>query len=227
MNKSMISPSMMCADLTDLKKQVEQLEHSGTEFFHIDVMDGHFVPNLMLGNGFVEALRSLSKIPMDFHFMVERPEEKMPWFNICRGDIVSVHYESTPHLNKALQYIKQCGAYVFVAINPATPVYLLSSVLDDIDGVLIMTVNPGFAGQKLVESTLKKIAELRTFLDDNGKENALIEVDGNVSLPNATKMRRCGADIFVAGTSSVFVKDISLRDGMANLRLAIAEGEKA
>lgn len=222
----MISPSMMCADLTDLKGQVKELEEANISYFHIDVMDGHFVPNLMLNDAFVRSLRRLSNIPMDFHFMVERPENMLPWFEICSGDIVSVHMESTPHIQKALRYIRDRNAKAFAAINPATPVCMLDSVWDDIDGVLVMTVNPGFAGQSLVESTLKKIYEVRKSAERNGKKDFLIEVDGNVNYPNATKMRRMGADLFVAGTSSVFRKEMTIAEGMGRLFEAISEGEK-
>lgn len=226
MKKATISPSMMCADLLDLPNYVRQLENCHTEYFHIDVMDGHFVPNLMLNNEFSCALRRISNTPIDLHFMVEHPEQMLPWFDICIGDIVSVHYESTPHLNKCLQYIRQCGAHPFVAINPATPICVLDAVIDDIDGIVVMTVNPGFAGQKLVDSALKKISAVRKWLDDNGKQDISIQVDGNVSYENATKMRAMGADIFVAGTSSVFRKEITIAQGMENLRQAIARGEQ-
>ena len=225
MNPAGISPSMMCADLADLKGQVQELEQAGTAYFHIDVMDGHFVPNLMLNDAFVRTLRQLSSVPMDYHFMVEHPENMLPWFDIRPGDIVSVHMESTPHVNKALQYIRRCGAKPFVAVNPSTPVCMLDSVWEDIDGVLVMTVNPGFAGQKLVESALTKIRQVRQAGEKHGKDDLLIEVDGNVNYPNATRMRAMGADLFVAGTSSVFRKEISIAEGMRRLNIAIAEGE--
>ena len=225
MKQAGISPSMMCADLTNLKQQVEELAQAGTAYFHIDVMDGHFVPNLMLNDAFVRTLRQLSSIPMDYHFMVEHPENMLPWFDIQPGDIVSIHMESTPHVNKALQYIRQCGAMPFVAINPSTPVCMLESVWEDIDGILVMTVNPGFAGQKLVESALTKIRQVREAGALHGKGDLLIEVDGNVNYPNATRMRAMGADLFVAGTSSVFRKDCTIAEGMARLNGAIAEGE--
>ncbi len=216
---------MMCIDFLDMKQQIKDLDAANTEYFHIDVMDGHFVPNLMLCNDVVKAMRKVSDTPCDYHFMVDDAEKMMKWYDIRPNDIVSVHIESTTHLNKAVQYIHECGAKAFVAINPGTSVYMLDAILPDIDGVLVMTVNPGFAGQKVVESALSKIAKVRKILDDAGKTDAMIEVDGNVSLPNAEKMRSFGADIFVAGTSSVFKKDLSIAEGMQNLRDAIAKGE--
>lgn len=221
------SPSMMCADITDLKNQVAELERSGAAYFHIDIMDGHFVPNLMLNSAFVQTLRQLSPIPIDYHFMVERPENMLSWFDIHPGDIVSIHVESTPHVNRALQYVRQQGAKALAAINPATPVCLLDSLWDDIDGVLVMTVNPGYAGQKLVESTLPKIRQVCLAARRQGKPDMLIEVDGNVNYPNATKMRQMGANLFVTGSSSVFRKDCTIEEGMARLRAAIAVGDES
>lgn len=221
-----ITPSMMCVDLANLKAQVEELEQSGADYFHIDVMDGHFVPNLMLNAAFCQTLRRLSRLPLDYHLMVERPERMLPWFDIAPGDLVSIHVESTPHVNRALQYVRQKGAKALAAINPATPVCMLDSLWEDIDGVLIMTVNPGYAGQSLVQSTLKKIQQVSDSALQQGKDDFLIEVDGNVNYPNTTAMRRMGANLFVAGTSSIFRKDCTITQGMAFLRQAIAVGEQ-
>ena len=151
--------------------------------------------------------------------MVERPESKLDWFELRQGDIVAIHYETTPHLQRALATVRAKGARPFVAINPATPLCAIEEVLCDIDGVLVMTVNPGFAGQKLVPQTLDKIAKLRKMLDEKGLSNIEIEVDGNVSLPNARLMADAGANIFVGGTSSVFGEN--LKQGVLNLREAI------
>ena len=148
-------------------------------------------------------------------------ESKLDWFDFGNEDYVSIHYESSPHLHKAIAAIKAKGAKAMVAINPATPINVLESVLDDIDAVLVMTVNPGFAGQKLVTSTLKKVKTLREHLDESGYGHIEIEVDGNVSFENAKLMREAGANIFVAGTSSVFFKNASLSENVAKLRKII------
>lgn len=201
-----ISPSIMCADFFALKKCIRDFEECRVDLIHVDIMDGNFVPNFTLGTDFVRNLKSMTKIPLDIHLMIENPESKIEWFEFGENDYVSVHYESTRHLHKAITMIKNKGAKAMVALNPATPINALESVLDDIDAVLIMSVNPGFAGQKLVESTLNKIKKLRDFLDEEGYENIEIEVDGNVSFENAKRMNEKGANIFVCGTSSVFSK---------------------
>lgn len=199
-----IAPSMMCCDFLNLKSQLEIFEKTNIEYLHIDVMDGSFVPNYTLGTDFVKKLHKSTNIPLDLHLMIDRPEDKIEWFELNENDIVSVHFESTNHLQRTLQRIKNKGAKAMVAINPATPVCMLEEVLDDIYGVLIMTVNPGYAGQKLIPSALEKIAKTRKFLDEHGKTDILIEVDGNVSYENAKLMSEKGANIFVAGTSAIF-----------------------
>ena len=214
-----ISPSLMCCDFFDFNNQIKTFEKEGIEYLHIDIMDGSFVPNYTLGTDFVKQLKTKTNIPVDIHLMIDNPESKLDYFTFGEGDIVSVHAESTKHLQLALKKIKNRGAKAYVAINPATPIYAIEEVLDDIDGVLVMTVNPGFAGQKLIPSGLKKIERVREFLDKNGKHNVAIEVDGNVSFENARLMSNAGADIFVAGTSSIF--GIDLTEGINKLRYAI------
>lgn len=183
------------------------LERAGAEYIHVDIMDGRFVPNFTLGPDFVRSLRSITQIPLDLHLMIEDPEKHIEVFDPQPSDIVTVHQEVTIHLQRTLQKIRAAGAKAAVALNPATSIHTIEDVLDDLDMVLIMTVNPGFAGQKLVPATLKKIRRLRDYLKDNGYGHVEIEVDGNVSFENAKLMREAGADIFVAGTSSIFVKD--------------------
>ena len=216
--RSKISPSMMCADVMKLKTILDEFAKNGIEYLHIDIMDGHFVPNFTLGTDYCKLMKGNTSIPLDIHMMLEEPDTKLEWFPIGEGDYVSVHVESTRHLQRVLAQIRAKGAKPMVAINPATPFTSIEHVLDDIDGVLIMTVNPGFAGQKLVPATLKKIASLRKYLDENGYESVDIEVDGNVSFENAKKMREAGANIFVAGTSSVFSDKFTLEEGIIKLR---------
>ena len=216
MNKK-IAPSVMCAPVFAMEECLTQLE-KGTDLLHLDIMDGSFVPNYTLGTDFVRQLKARAKLPLDIHLMVNDPESKLDWFTFGEGDYVSVHYEASRHLNKALRAIRARGAKAMVAINPATPICALDSMLDDIDAVLVMTVNPGFAGQALIESTLKKISRLQQYLDQNGYPEIEIEVDGNVSFENAKRMSEAGANIFVAGSSSVFHKASPLPENIAKLR---------
>ncbi len=184
----------------------------------MDVMDGQFVPNFALGTDFCKKIRKACAIPLDLHLMVERPEEKLDWFAPQEGEIISVHWESTNHMQRLLTQIRGYGAKAFVALNPATPFNVLDYLLDVVDGVLVMTVNPGFAGQKLVPSTLKKIVDLRAYLDSNGRKDCEIEVDGNVSFENIPKMRNAGANMFVGGTSSVFHSGATLTENIARIK---------
>jgi ribulose-phosphate 3-epimerase len=219
--KKQISPSMMCVDFMNVAGDLATMEKNGIEYLHIDIMDGEFVNNYTLGTDFCKVMKKNSSIPLDIHLMIEKPENKLSWFEFGEGDYVSVHYESTKHIQRALQQIKQRGAKPMIALNPATPLEVLEWVLPDIDAVLLMTVNPGFAGQKLVPQTLEKITACRKFLDERGYSHVEIEVDGNVSFENARKMSDAGADIFVAGSSSMFAKDITLDEGIEKLREAI------
>lgn len=216
--KNKISPSMMCADFMDMKKTLADFERCGIEYLHIDIMDGSFVPNFTLGTDFIKIMKKNSSIPLDVHLMIENPEDKLKWFAVGEGDYVSVHVESTKHLHRTLSLIREMGAKPMVAINPATSISAIDEVLDYIDAVLVMTVNPGFSGQKLVKSTLDKIKRLRTFLDEKGYRDIEIEVDGNVSFENAKLMKETGANIFVAGTSSVFNPNFPLDEGVRRLR---------
>ncbi len=215
-----LAPSMMCVDFFRLGEQVEAFEKSGIELLHIDIMDGDFVPNFALGTDFVKQLKKNTDIPLDIHFMTEYPERHLDSFPIGEGDYVSVHYETTKHLQRVLCAIRQKGAKALLAINPATPIEVAREVIDDIDGILVMCVNPGFAGQKMIPASIDKIARARAFLDAHGKAAAEIEVDGNVSVQNAIKMCGAGADIFVLGTSAVFCGE-SIEDNVRNFRTEV------
>ena len=219
--KSMISPSMMCIDFKHLEESIHLLSSLKVEYLHFDIMDGDFVPNYTLGPDFMKVVRSISQIPFDIHLMVQRPEDKLGYFDIRPGDLVCVHQEATVHLQRILQRIRDMGGKAGAALNPATSITTLEDVMDDLDVIMIMTVNPGFAGQKLIPATLGKIRRLREYLDTRGYDHIAIEVDGNVSFENARLMRQAGADIFVAGTSSMFAADADLYAAGLKLRECI------
>ena len=209
MHKSEISASMMCSDLIDLKETIRIFEEEGIEFLHIDMMDGNFVPNFGLGVDYVRGLRKLTQIPLDIHLMVKDPENKFQWIGIQSSDTVSIHYESTFQVQRALDYLEPFGCKRFLAINPATPVSALEEVLEYIDGINLLMVNPGFAGQKIVPSTMRKAQKVANLLKREGKDNIIIEVDGNITPENARKLRAIGASRFVAGTSAIFKGELN------------------
>lgn len=204
-----ISASMMCANLVDLQAAIDCFEQEKIDYLHIDVMDGEFVPNFGLGADYIRSLRELTSIPLDIHLMVRNPEYKYRWLGIQRGDVVSIHYESTYQIQRALDWLEPYGCRRFLAINPATPVQMLEEVLDYIDGINLLMVNPGFAGQKIVPSTLKKAEKLQAFLREHGKADLEVEVDGNITPEHGRRLRQCGASMFVGGTSSIFQGAVS------------------
>lgn len=220
--KNQISPSLMCADFTRLSEELRKLEAGNIEYLHIDIMDGVFVPNFTLGTDFVKLLHRETTIPLDIHMMVTEPGDKLSWFEIKEGDYVSVHYEACTHIQRVLSTIKERGGKTMLALNPGTPLSVLDELLPDLDAVLIMTVNPGFAGQKLIPGTLDKIRRCRALLDERGYSNIEIECDGNVSFENAKKMKEAGANIFVAGTSSIYSKAGTMEENLKKLREAIS-----
>lgn len=222
MNQALLVPSVMCIPPWNGLRELEALKQIGTDYLHVDIMDGEFVPNLMLGTESVRELRKISPLPLDIHMMVERPEDKLAWFDPQPGEYVSIHAESTKHLQRALVRVRDYGAKPMAALNPATPLCMVEDVLDDLDGVLLMAVNPGFAGRTMVPQVLKKIARLRKMLDENGLQHVRIEVDGNVSFDNCVKMREAGADIFVCGTSSLFAKGATIEENAIRFREALA-----
>ena len=201
-----------------LGEAVKALEKCGADYLHIDIMDGVFVPNYTLGTDYIKNLHSFTDIPLDIHLMITDPSDKLERFDIKENDLVSVHFEASNDISKCLDYINSKGADAIFAINPKTPCDVVIPYLDKIKGVLVMTVNPGYAGQKLVEGSLEKIKEMRHLLDGAGYENVFIEVDGNVSFENGVLMKKAGADMFVAGSSSVFTKQMTLDEAYSKFK---------
>ena len=220
--KSEISASMMCSDLIDLKETIRIFEEEGIEYLHIDMMDGSFVPNFGLGVDYVRGLRNLTDIPLDLHLMIKDPEYKFQWIGIKPTDTVSIHYESTFQVQRALDYLEPFGCKRFLAINPATPVSSLEEVLDYIDGINLLMVNPGFAGQKIVPSTMRKAQKVMDLLKREGREDIIVEVDGNITPENGRKLCEIGARRFVAGTSAIFKGNLNrYKDNIKNFRIMI------
>lgn len=216
-----ISASIMCGDLLHLENDLRLLEQNDIEYLHCDIMDGHFVPNWMLPPEMINKIRAHTAIPLDVHIMAENPEAVIARLDLREGDICSVHVESTVHLQRALQLIADKGALPAAAMNPSTPIESIREVLSQLYAVVVMTVNPGFSGQKLIPQTLDKITRMRRYLDQHGCANVRIQVDGNCSIKNAALMRQHGADMFVAGTSSIFNQDPGIEKGTKQLREAI------
>ena len=207
MRKIKIAPSIMCADLLNLERDVRRLEKGGARLFHFDIMDGTFVPNIALGAGIVKAVRASTRHPLDTHLMIIHPEKYIRQFADAGSDIISIHAEATVHLDRALQAIKDAGARPAVALNPSTPLNSIRHVLDKTEVVLVMAVNPGFAGQAFIPGTVRKVADLRKMLQENGAERVEIEVDGCVNDKTIAMFLEAGANIFVGGTAGIFTKE--------------------
>lgn len=196
---------MMCASIDKIFYYLTEFKEANLEYLHIDIMDGDFVPNLALGTDYVKSLRRVTDIPFDYHFLVNNPLEKMSWFEIKEGDQVAFHYENNEKIQECIDFLTRLGAKKFIAISPDTDFHVLDKYFCQIDGVLVMTVYPGFAGKRLVPFTIEKVEKLRNYLNEIGLDIE-IEVDGNISIENAKILYEKGANIFVAGSSSLFKK---------------------
>ena len=197
----LISPSILSADFARLGEEVRAIDAAGADWIHVDVMDGHFVPNLTIGPGVVKALRAHTTKPFDVHLMIEPVDLFLEAFAAAGADIITVHPEAGPHVHRTVQAIKALGKLAGIALNPATPAKMLDYLIDDIDLVLVMSVNPGFGGQSFITSQLRKIEAVRKLIDKSGRAIHL-EVDGGVDLVTAPQCVAAGADVLVAGTAS-------------------------
>ena len=198
----LVAPSILAADFTRLREEFDMVNRSEADWFHLDVMDGRFVPNITFGMFIVRAMKKMAEKPLDVHLMIVEPEKYIQQFRDAGADVITVHYEACPHLHRVVQMIRESGAKAGVAINPHTPVFLLEDILEDLDLVCVMSVNPGFGGQKFIYNSLLKIKALREMIIRQNTQT-LIEVDGGVGLQNAEKILQAGANVLVAG-SSVF-----------------------
>ena len=196
-----LSPSLLSADCGRLADTLKELEAAGVKWIHWDVMDGHFVPNMTFGQHVIKGLRSASGLFFDVHLMIEQPERYLADFKAAGADMLVVHAESTVHLQRTLAEIRRLGMKSGVALNPSTPLSVLDYVMDDVDMVLVMSVNPGFGGQKFLPATYRKVSELHAKLDAAGRSDCLIQVDGGVNVENTGALVRAGADVLVSGSA--------------------------
>ncbi|MCL5268799.1 MAG: ribulose-phosphate 3-epimerase [Bacteroidetes bacterium] len=204
---AIVAPSILSADFTKLEEQIRLVEKGGAEWIHLDIMDGHFVPNLTFGPLLVSAVDKMTDLVLDAHLMIENPDSYIERFAAAGADFITVHYEAVIHLNRTVNKIKQLGAKAGVAINPSTPVGLLSEIVYDVDLILVMSVNPGFGGQEFIDSAYRKISEVKKLIPAGKK--IFVEVDGGVGPENAAGLVHAGTDVLVAGTSIFKSTDIT------------------
>jgi ribulose-phosphate 3-epimerase len=205
MKTKLIAPSVLSADFGNLQRDIEMLNRSAADWFHVDVMDGRFVPNISFGFPVMKSIQQHAKKFIDVHLMIVEPEKYVEEFINYGADLVSVHYESCTHLHRTINFIQDKGAKAGVVLNPSTPVWVLEDIIAEVDLVLLMSVNPGFGGQKFIENTYKKIRETKELILENNS-TALIEIDGGVNTENASKLFEAGADVLVAG-NAVFASE--------------------
>jgi len=218
-----ISASIMCIDWLDAGRQLDILHREGIDHLHWDIIDGRFAPDFTMGSSIINRFRQHSKLPSDYHLMVEEPSQMFDAFEISPGDTFTIHQECCRNLHRDIVTLRRKGARVGVALCPGTPLSVLDYIIEDIDYVLIMTVNPGYMGQQLVPQTIRKIADLKTIIR-NMELDIRVGVDGNVNLENVPNMVAAGADVLVAGSSGLFRNDMPLEDALKLLRGAIDEG---
>jgi ribulose-phosphate 3-epimerase len=218
-----IAPSILSADMCNLESQIRIALDAGADMVHVDVMDGHFVPNITIGLPVVRSLRSHFECPIDVHLMISDPETYAPLFAKAGADIVSVHTEATPHLDRVLSSIREAGAYPAIVLNPSTPPESIEWALDACDMVLIMSVNPGFGGQKFIPRSIEKVRKLRALIDARGLK-VDIEIDGGIVPPNAAALVSAGADILVAGSAIFSDNDGDVTGNVKKLKVEAMRG---
>lgn len=215
--KVKLSASIMCADFSYLREDIERLEKGGIDYLHFDIMDGHFVPNFTMGPDVLKTVRKLTSLFFDTHLMIENPDEYIPMFIEVGSNLIFFHIETSLHPERTIQLIKEQGAKPGIALNPTTPLCKLNYLLAKVSSVLIMGVEPGFAGQTLIPTTIPKIRSLKKMIEERNL-NVDIEVDGNISFTNAPLMVEAGANVLVCGTSSIFKPKLGIRKGIKKLR---------
>ncbi len=223
MRKVRIAPSILSSDFAHLADEIAAVEQAGADLVHVDVMDGHFVPNLTIGPPIVEALRKVTALPLDVHLMMTNPDAFIREFAEAGATYLTVHVETCPHLHRTVQFIKEKGVQAGVTLNPATPLTSVEEILPDVDLLLIMSVNPGFGGQRFIARVLEKIKRARTMIDRTGR-SVLLEVDGGVKVDNAAAIVAAGADILVAGSAIFEAPGRDYRRVIAQLRRSSAAG---